>query len=112
MPIVAWSPRHFPHSSALARVADGRRLVAITAASLAPDSPTWAYAFARLQEREQTIFSAAVDGSVYATHGTTIDTRLTLTNERPRLRIHRSRWEPPRWKAESSAIALFSLSQD
>ena len=38
-------------SSALARLADGGRLVAITQASLAPDSPAWREDFVRLQER-------------------------------------------------------------
>ena len=29
------------------------------------------------------VFSAAIDGSVYAKHGTTIDTRLTVIDKRP-----------------------------
>ncbi|WP_288048384.1 strawberry notch-like NTP hydrolase domain-containing protein [Acidiphilium sp.] len=70
-------------SSALARLAEGGRLVAITGASFAPDNPAWTDAFARLQERGQIVFSAAIDGSVYAKHGTTIDTRLTVIDKRP-----------------------------
>jgi predicted RNA methylase len=70
-------------SSALARLADGGRLVAITGASFAPDNPTWADAFVRLQERGRIVFSAAIDGSVYAKHGTTIDVRLTVIDKRP-----------------------------
>ena len=70
-------------SSALARLADGGRLVAITGASFAPDNPAWIDAFARLQERGRIVFSAAIDGSVYAKHGTTIDTRLTVIDKRP-----------------------------
>jgi len=61
-------------ASALARLASGGRLVAITGASFAPDNPAWASAFARLQERGRVVFSAAIDGAVYAKHGTTINT--------------------------------------
>ena len=70
-------------SSALARLADGGRLVAITGASFAPDNPAWTDAFVRLQERGRVVFSAAVDGAVYAKHGTTVDTCLTVIDKRP-----------------------------
>ncbi|MER2534491.1 MAG: strawberry notch-like NTP hydrolase domain-containing protein [Rhizobiaceae bacterium] len=70
-------------ASALARLADGGRLVAITGASFAPDAPAWREAFVRLQEHGRVVFSAAVDGSVYAKHGTTIDTRLTVIDKSP-----------------------------
>ena len=70
-------------ASALARLAEGGRLVAITGASCAPDNPVWVDAFVRLQERGRVVFSAAVDGSVYAKHGTTIDTRLTVIDRLP-----------------------------
>jgi hypothetical protein len=70
-------------SSALARLAEGGRLVAITQASLAPDTPAWREDFQRLQERATVVFSAAIDGVVYARHGTTIDTRLTVIDKRP-----------------------------
>jgi predicted RNA methylase len=69
-------------SSALARLAEGGRLVAITQASLAPDSPAWREDFQRLQERGTVVFSAAMDGAVYARHGTTIDTRFTVIDKR------------------------------
>jgi hypothetical protein len=69
-------------SSALARLADGGRLVAITQASLAPDNPAWREAFARLQERGTVVFSAAIDGALYARHGTTVETRLTVFDKR------------------------------
>jgi protein strawberry notch len=69
-------------SSALARLAEGGRLVAITQASLAPDSPAWREEFQRLQERGTIVFSAAIDGAVYARHGTTIETRLTVIDKR------------------------------
>jgi predicted RNA methylase len=70
-------------ASALARLAEGGRLVAITGASLSPDNPTWRHGFVRLQERGRVVFSAAVDGRVYARHGTTIDTRLTVIDRVP-----------------------------
>ncbi len=70
-------------SSALARLADGGRLVAITGANLSPDNPAWRDAFIRLQERGRVVFSAAVDGRVYARHGTSVDTRLTVIDRIP-----------------------------
>ena len=70
-------------ASSLARLAPGGRLVAITGASFAPDNPAWTSAFARLQERGRVVFSAAIDGSVYAKHGTTFPTRLTVIDKRP-----------------------------
>jgi predicted RNA methylase len=69
--------------SALARLAEGGRLVAITGANCAPDNPMWTDAFIRLQERGRIVFSAAIDGSAYAKHGTTIDTRLTVIDRLP-----------------------------
>ena len=69
--------------SALSRLAEGGRLVAITGASCAPDNPAWTDAFTRLQERGRVVFSAAIDGAVYAKHGTTIDTRLTVIDKIP-----------------------------
>ena len=69
--------------SALARLVDGGRLVAITGASFAPDNPAWTDAFIQLQERGCVVFSAAIDGAVYAKHGTTIDTRLTVIDKLP-----------------------------
>ena len=69
-------------SSALARLADGGRLVTITGANCGPDSPVWRDAFVGLQERGRIVFSAAIDGAVYARHGTTMDTRLTVIDRR------------------------------
>jgi predicted RNA methylase len=69
-------------ASALARLADGGRLVAITGAHCTPDSPAWRDAFVSLQERGKIVFSAAIDGVVYARHGTTMDTRLTVIDKR------------------------------
>ncbi len=70
-------------ASALARLTDGGRLVAITGASFAPDAPAWRDAFTRLQERVRVVFTAAIDGAVYAKHGTTIETRLTVIDKTP-----------------------------
>ncbi|MGE0502532.1 MAG: strawberry notch-like NTP hydrolase domain-containing protein [Rhizobiaceae bacterium] len=68
-------------ASALARLAPGGRLVAITGASFAPDAPKWRDAFVRLQESGRIVFTAAIDGAAYARHGTTIDTRLTVIDK-------------------------------
>ena len=70
-------------SSALARLADGGRLVAITGANFAPDNPAWTDAFVQLRKRGRVVFSAAIDGAVYAKHGTNIDTRLTVIDKQP-----------------------------
>ncbi|WP_432643987.1 strawberry notch-like NTP hydrolase domain-containing protein [Pannonibacter phragmitetus] len=70
-------------ASALARLAPGGRLVAITGANFAPDAPEWISAFARLQERGRVVFSAAIEGRVYAKHGTTYPTRLTVIDKVP-----------------------------
>ncbi len=70
-------------ASALARLAEGGRLVAITGANFAPDAPAWRDAFIRLQEHGRVVFTAAIDGAVYAKHGTTIDTRLIVIDKMP-----------------------------
>ncbi|MCM8731562.1 strawberry notch-like NTP hydrolase domain-containing protein [Hephaestia sp. GCM10023244] len=70
-------------ASALARLEPGGRLVAITGASCAPAAPAWRSTFARLQEHGQVQFTAAIDGSVYARHGTSVATRLTVIDKIP-----------------------------
>ena len=70
-------------ASALARLAPGGRLVTITGANFGPEAPAWTAAFARLQERGRVVFSAGIDGSVYAKHGTTFATRLTVIDKLP-----------------------------
>ncbi|KAB2726505.1 strawberry notch family protein [Brucella anthropi] len=70
-------------ASALARLADGGRLVTITGSSFAPDTPAWRDAFVRLQEHGRVVFTASIAGSIYAKHGTTIDTRLTVIDKLP-----------------------------
>ena len=80
-PVADAALRHV--ASALARVAEGGRLVAITGANLSPDHPSWREAFVRLQERGRIVFTAAVNGRVYARHGTTVETRLTVIDRVP-----------------------------
>ncbi len=75
----AW--RHL--TSAFARLASGGRLVAITGASLSPDNSAWRDAFVRLQGQGTVLFTAAIDGSIYAHHGTTMETRLTVIDKMP-----------------------------
>jgi predicted RNA methylase len=75
----AW--RHL--TSALARLAPGGRLIAITGASLSPDNSVWRDAFVRLQGQGTVLFTAAIDGSIYARHGTTMETRLTVIDKIP-----------------------------
>ena len=70
-------------ASALNRLAPGGRVVAITGANFGPDVPAWRDAFTRLQERGRVMFTATVDGAVYARHGTSIDTRLTVIDKLP-----------------------------
>ena len=70
-------------ASALAPLAPGGRLVAITGSNFGPEAPAWTAAFARLQERGRVVFSAGIDGSVYAKHGTTFATRLTVIDKLP-----------------------------
>ncbi|RZN34374.1 strawberry notch family protein [Bradyrhizobium sp. Leo121] len=70
-------------ASALNRLAPGGRLVAITGANVGPDLPDWRDVFARLQDRGTIVFSAAIAGSVYAKHGTTFPTRLTVIDKAP-----------------------------
>ena len=69
--------------SALARLTEGGRLVAITGETLSPHNPAWRDGFVRLQERGRVVFTAGVDGRVYARHGTTTDTRLTVIDRVP-----------------------------
>ncbi|MBH5389332.1 strawberry notch-like NTP hydrolase domain-containing protein [Bradyrhizobium diversitatis] len=70
-------------ASALARLCDGGRLVAIAGEGLAPENPAWLEAFVRLQERGRVVFSAAIDGAVYAKHGTQTDARLLVIDKLP-----------------------------
>lgn len=70
-------------SSAFARLRPGGRLVAITGSGLTPENPKWRASFERLQQAGRVVFTAAVDGRVYARHGTTTETRLTVIDKVP-----------------------------
>lgn len=75
----AW--RHL--SSTFARLRAGGRLVAITGTGLSPENPKWRPAFEQLQQQGTIVFTAAIDGRVYARHGTTTQTRLTIIDKVP-----------------------------
>jgi hypothetical protein len=64
--------------SALARLAPGGRLVAITGAGFAPDAPAWAETFTRLTETAHLVFTGAVSGAAFAKHGTSFETRISV----------------------------------
>ena len=70
-------------SSAVARLAPGGRLVAITGANCSPEHRAWRDGFVRLQEQARVVFSAPIAGSVFAPHGTSIETRLTVIDKLP-----------------------------
>lgn len=90
--------------SALARLRPGGRLVAITGAGCAPEAPAWRDAFAALQERGRVVFTASIDGRVYARHGTTTETRLTVIDRVPADR--RDAFAPDHGKAPDLAALL------
>ena len=64
--------------SALARLAPGGRLVAITGANFAPDVPAWVETFASLTESAHLVFTGAVSGAAFAKHGTSFETRISV----------------------------------
>lgn len=64
--------------SALARLAPGGRLVAITGSGFAPDAPAWAETFVRLTETAHLVFTGAVSGVAFAKHGTSFETRISV----------------------------------
>jgi hypothetical protein len=64
--------------SALARLAPGGRLVAITGASFAPNAPAWSETFAKLTESAHLVFTSAVSGAAFAKHGTSFETRISV----------------------------------
>ncbi|WDA39286.1 strawberry notch-like NTP hydrolase domain-containing protein [Sphingobium sp. YC-XJ3] len=68
-------------SSAVTRLAPGGRLVAITGANCSPEHKAWHEGFVRLQEQARVVFCAPIVGSVFAPHGTSIETRLTVIDK-------------------------------
>src|SRR3546814_13165199 len=97
-------------ASALARLREGGRLVAIVGANCAPEAAAFRDGFVRLQEQATILFSAAIAGKIYAKHGTTTATRLLVIDKVPAaapakrseerrvgqecVRTCRSRWSP------------------
>ena len=75
--------------SALARLAEGGRLVAITGHNVGPDQPAWRDSFVRLQEKSRVVFTATIAGKAYVRHGTSIETRLTVIDRVPAEDPHR-----------------------
>lgn len=72
----AW--RHL--DAALARLAPGGRLVAITGQGLSPDEPKAAKRLRRLQHERaaRVVFTVGLDRGLFARHGTRVATRLTV----------------------------------
>ena len=68
-------------SSAVGRLADGGRLVAITGANCAPDHKIWGTGFERLQQQARVVFTATIAGNIFAPHGTSIETRITVIDK-------------------------------
>ena len=73
-------------SSALYRLPEGGRLVAITADWFNPHHPNWTDYFAKLRKFGYIAFSAGIEGRVYRKHGTSVDTRLTIIERESRQR--------------------------
>src|SRR3546814_11395707 len=70
-------------ASALARLREGGRLVAIVGANCAPEAAAFRDGFVRLQEQATILFSAAIAGKIYAKHGTTTAKRLLVITKVP-----------------------------
>ncbi len=67
--------------SALARLAPSGRLVMISGSNFAPGSSQWGDFFRSIEDRATIRFSSAIAGRVYASHGTTFETRLTVIDK-------------------------------
>ncbi|WP_084227308.1 strawberry notch-like NTP hydrolase domain-containing protein [Nostoc sp. KVJ20] len=70
-------------NSALQRLADGGRLVTITANWFSPANPSWRETFLKWQDFARVLMSVGVNGKVYSKHGTQIDTRITVIDKVP-----------------------------
>ena len=68
-------------SSALARLPEGGRLVAITANWFSPLNPDWQQLFAKLTQTASIVFSVGISGKAYTKHGTNVETRLTVIDK-------------------------------
>jgi len=71
--------------SALRRLPDDGRLVVLTASSHDPASADIKALYGDLSDRASFLFTASIDGRIYARHGTSIDTRLTVIDRSPEL---------------------------
>ena len=69
--------------SALRRLPEGGRLVVLTAAAHDPADAEISALYSDLLDRTAFVFTASVDGRIYARHGTSIDTRLTVIDRIP-----------------------------
>lgn len=67
--------------SALARLSVGGRLVMISGSNFAQGSSQWGDFFRSIEDRATIRFSSAISGRVYASHGTTFETRLTVIDK-------------------------------
>ena len=71
--------------SAVARLRTDGRLVVITGANFTPTNPAFRRKFETLLQTASVVFSASISGKVFARHGTTVDTRLTVIDKKPGL---------------------------
>lgn len=67
--------------SALARLSPGGRLVLISGSGFSPDARQWREFYRKLREQARVVFTASIAGNVYARHGTTTETRLTVIDK-------------------------------
>lgn len=67
--------------SALARLSPGGRLVMLSGSNFAPGSNQWGDFFRSIEDRTAIRFSSAISGRVYASHGTSFETRLTVIDK-------------------------------
>ena len=70
-------------AAALARLPEGGRLVAITGEGFSPYAPRWRSAFTQLQQSATVQFSTGIAGKLFAKHGTSFETRLTVLDRIP-----------------------------
>ncbi|MCO5066887.1 MAG: strawberry notch family protein [Rhizobiaceae bacterium] len=67
--------------SALARLQDGGRLVAITGSNFAPNTDLGRPFYQSIAEHSRLRFTSAIAGNLYARHGTSFETRLTVIDK-------------------------------
>lgn len=69
--------------SALARLAPGGRLVAITGIRFSPDDADYAAWFKDIESFATLSFTAALDGKIFQRHGTSVETRFSVFDKVP-----------------------------